>query len=175
STSALGTSTSSTTALGTSTGAGTTAAATGTTGALTSEEAGLSVANLPRPFSPDSPWSTAVTSAQISSDSQNLMRQAETRYGVVTLNGGATGSSALASNLETLQTHTVRLNKPLFINTTIWTDPIIPSAGGENVTLVCRQINLPPPRNNCGDGWNLPSLPIEQSAFPKPQYDGWMT
>jgi hypothetical protein len=131
--------------------------------------AGLGVANLTRPFAADSPWNTPVTNAALAPNSSALMHQATIRYGVVTTN------NLLANNLATLFTRARPIHKPLFINTAIWTDPIIPSAGGQSVTLICRQVNLPPPRNDCGDGWNLPSLPIESSSFPKPQYDGWLT
>jgi hypothetical protein len=159
------------------TGTTATTATTATTGApaaaggtaVANFAAGLGVANLTRPFAADSPWNTPVTNATLAVNSTNLMHQATIRYGVVTTN------NSLASNLSTLVTRQRPIHKPLFINTTIWTDPIIPSAGGPSVTLVCRQVNLPPPRNDCGDGWSLPSLPIETSAFPKPQYDGWLT
>ena len=57
--------------------------------------------------------------APLARKSTQLMKAAEFRFGVVT--------GQASQQLNTLTTRIVRITKPLFINTTICTDPIIPS------------------------------------------------
>jgi hypothetical protein len=120
--------------------------------------------DLTRPFSPESPWNTPVTNAPLAANSARLIALAEERFGVIQGN-----------SLEQVATGRRTIRSPLFINTRIWTDPIVLASGGGQTRLICRQVNLPPPNNECGDGWQVSSIPVPSSGFPKPQYDGWLT
>jgi hypothetical protein len=120
---------------------------------------------LTRPFAADSPWNTQILQAPIAGNSGALVSAAEFRYGVV----------QKGTSLENIRLGTRRLDKPVYINTRIWTDPIVLSTGGNQVEAVCRQINLPPQQNLCGDGWEVPTLSVPSTGFPKPSYDGWLT
>jgi len=62
---------------------------------------------------------------------------------------------------------TIVEHRGVFINTGLNSIPIYTTAGGVQTKLVCRQ--LPP---YCGDGRNVPSLPIPNGIFPQPRYDG---
>jgi hypothetical protein len=70
-----------------------------------------------------------------------------------------------------------RITKPLYINTEKWTPPVLDADVSNAVTtsLLCRQPNLPPPQNLCGDGYLVASLKIPPATAPYPQYDGWLT
>lgn len=132
---------------------------TSTTGTVAVRAAGQ------RPFSRESPWNTVVTDAAIDPKSSALIRSATLRLGV---NEG--------QNLDVVKTNRRVINEPLFINTDVWTDPVVDSQDqGVPTKIVCRQINLPPPNNDCGDGWAVSQLDIPADEDPVPENDGWFT
>jgi hypothetical protein len=134
------------------------------------------IASLGRPFAADSPWNTTVTNSPIASNSAKLIQLAKERFSVTSGNSVENIQTGLLGATGTANDDQNRgLSTTLFINTTIWTDPIVVSDGGNNVNVVCRQVNLPPPNNECGDGWQVSSLSIPTTGFPKPAYDGWLT
>lgn len=139
----------------------------GLTGTTSSDENGNdadSVAFL-RPFSPASPWNTRVDAAAVDPRSDRFMRQAKLRFGVKE-----------GQTLEALTTFQRRINEPVFINTERWTTPVVDSAdGGVPTRVACRQANLPPPNNDCGDGAFVKTLNIPPDVNPRPQNDGWFT
>lgn len=118
-----------------------------------------------RPFSPASPWNTRVDTAAVDPRSDRFMRLAKVRFGVKE-----------GQSLEALTTFQRTLNKPVFINTKRWTTPVVDGAdGGVPTRVACRQANLPPPNNDCGDGAFVKTLSIPPDANPRPQNDGWFT
>lgn len=133
-------------------------------GIAAASDPGEGLASLTRPFSAQSPWNTSVTNAPVAANSGHLIALAQERFGVVQGN-----------NLEQVTTGHRTIHSPLYINTSIWTDPILVSSTGQPTRLICRQVNLPPPNNDCGDGWEVHELPIPRTGYPKPQYDGWLT
>lgn len=145
------------------TGANTsTTATTGNDGAVTPRASGE------RPFSAQSPWNTRVDMLGIDPKSTMLIRAATARVGVV--------EGRSSTLLETVKTRRLTINEPLYINTTEWTDPVVDGANsGVPTKLVCRQINLPPPNNDCGDGWSVSEINIPADASPVPENDGWFT
>ncbi len=143
----------------------TTTTLTTSTVSTTNAQYGRTLATLTRPFATDSPWNRSIADSIEASNSAYLLREAEYRYGEV----------VKGNSLQNITTKQTRIDKPLFINTRVWTDPIVIAGGDNAVRLVCRQINLPPPHNACGDGWQISSLNIPVSGFPKPSYDGWLT
>jgi hypothetical protein len=112
--------------------------------------------DLDRPFATDSPWNTAASGQPTDADSASMIRLAQQRVGLV-----ATGDQAVP--------HTVRITdrRGVYIKTGLNSIPIYSTANGVETKLVCRQ--LPP---YCGDGRNVPSLPIPNGIFPQPRYDG---
>ncbi|MFL5847165.1 MAG: hypothetical protein ACJ762_21010 [Solirubrobacteraceae bacterium] len=129
-------------------------------------------ATLSRPFAPNSPWNTLVSSAEVDAQSNALLREARLRVGAVD-EGSGTG------------TKDVVLNDPLFINTRKWTVPVVDEVGGVDTPVYCRQPPLPPlpesrqsipdERALCGDGWAVDSLLIPPGESPHPAFDGWFT
>lgn len=144
----------------------TTATTAATTTAATTAATGAPRAAGARPFSAQSPWNTRVDTMSVQSRSSTLIQTATQRLGV------REGDS----QTDTVQTEQRRINAPLFINTKVWTDPVVDTQDdGVPTKVVCRQINLPPPDNDCGDGWAVSSLDIPADQSPRPQYDGWFT
>jgi hypothetical protein len=129
-------------------------------------------ASLTRPFAPNSPWNTLVTTAEVDPESTELLRQARLRVGSIDA-GTGTGTKDVA------------LNDPLFINTRKWTVPVVDEVGGVDTPVYCRQPPLPPlpeerqtipdERALCGDGWAVDSLLIPPGEDPHPEFDGWFT
>lgn len=129
-------------------------------------------ASLTRPFAPNSPWNTLVTSTEIDPESTRLLREARLRTGSLDA-GTGTGVRDFA------------LNDPLFINTRKWTVPVVDEVGGVDTPVFCRQPPLPPlpedrqtipdERALCGDGWSVDSLLIPPGEDPHPEFDGWFT
>lgn len=118
-----------------------------------------------RPFSARSPWNTRVDTMDVERRSATLIQTATQRLGV-----------RESGNQDAVRTEQRRINAPLFINTKVWTDPVVDAQDdGVPTKVVCRQINLPPPDNDCGDGWSVSSLDIPADESPRPQYDGWFT
>jgi hypothetical protein len=139
--------------------------ATSATGATTPSQSGAARAAGARPFSAQSPWNTRADALPVQSGSAALIRTATQRLGVK--EGRAQ---------DTVQTELRRINEPLYINTKVWTDPVVDTQDdGVPTKVVCRQINLPPPDNDCGDGWSVKTLDIPADERPRPQYDGWFT
>lgn len=139
-------------------------AGTGTVGTTTNGLTTTSAA-VARPFSADSPWNTKVNTLPLASNSSLLIQRATKRLGVIE-----------GDTLDTVKTNSRPLNKPLFINTAVWTDPVVDSADdGVPTKITCRQINLPPPNNDCGDGWAVSTIDVPAKEAPLPQYDGWFT
>ncbi|TIC79936.1 hypothetical protein [Nocardioides sp. GY 10127] len=59
-----------------------------------------------------------------------------------------------------------KVDDPLWINTTEWTDPVV--AGGVATEVTCRQ-------TSCGDGEGSITLDVPEDVDPDPEYDGWYT
>lgn len=111
--------------------------------------------SLVRPFADSSPWNQGVLGKSTDSKSATYMARANERVGLVETGTG------------TPRTQIVQNRTGVFINTNRWSIPIVTTRGGTETRLVCRQ--LPP---YCGDGKNVPSLPIPANASPNPSYDG---
>ncbi|HEY1539308.1 MAG TPA: hypothetical protein VGF63_07920 [Solirubrobacteraceae bacterium] len=119
-----------------------------------------------RPFSDASPWNRVIASASIDRRSAAMISDAQLRLGV-----------QQGSRIEDLTVKRRRITSAIYINTRKWTPPVLNAGAANAVTtsLVCRQPNLPPPNNLCGDGYLVPRLRIPPSSAPYPQYDGWLT
>lgn len=118
-----------------------------------------------RPFSEESPWNTRVDDLGPDPNSDRFIELAQERLGAVE-----------GSDLDSVATDTRRIRDPLYVNTQEWTPPIADSEDeGQTVQVVCRQINLPPPNNDCGDGWQVPNLQVPEDVSPFPENDGWFT
>ena len=111
--------------------------------------------SLVHPFADTSPWNTSVLGQPTDENSDTFMRLANQRVGLVE-KGNAPPQRTTITN-----------RAGVFINTDRWSIPIVTTASGTPTRLVCRQ--LPP---YCGDGANVPSLPIPTNASPNPSYDG---
>jgi hypothetical protein len=124
------------------------------------------VAAIDRPFSSSSPWNTSIASAPVDPRSNALIAAAQLRLGV-----------QQGTKVEALTLKRRLITAPLYINTVKWTTPVLDADAPNAVstTLLCRQPNLPPPDNLCGDGYLVPSLKIPPDVAPLPQYDGWLT
>jgi hypothetical protein len=118
------------------------------------------------PFSAASPWNAVIATSPPDPRSSSLIAGAQLRLGV-----------QQGTRLETLTTARRPITKPVFINTVKWTPPVLDADARNAVatTLLCRQPNLPPPLNLCGDGYLVPMLKIPPAIAPYPQYDGWLT
>ncbi|WP_354699409.1 hypothetical protein DSM112329_05125 [Paraconexibacter sp. AEG42_29] len=151
------------------TGAGTTTTGTGTGGTSTNEDGTIQQrAAGERPFSAQSPWNTRIDTLAVDSRSTQLIRSATARVGVEEGRG--------STQLETVQTRRRTINEPLYINTSQWTVPVVDGAdNGVPTKITCRQINLPPPNNDCGDGWSVSEISIPADEDPVPENDGWFT
>jgi hypothetical protein len=161
------------------TGAGTTAAGAATTTPGDATTAGATASTTPtaadssgfakavsRPFSDESPWNRVIASASVDRRSAAMISDAQLRLGV-----------QQGSRIEDLTVKRRRITSAIYINTRKWTPPVLNAGAADAVTtsLVCRQPNLPPPNNLCGDGYLVPRLRIPPSSAPYPQYDGWLT
>jgi hypothetical protein len=118
------------------------------------------------PFSASSPWNTSIVSAAVDPRSSALIAAAQLRLGV-----------KQGSIIESLSLQRRRITAPLYINTVKWTPPVLDADASNAVStsLLCRQPNLPPPDNLCGDGYLVSTLKIPPATAPYPQYDGWLT
>jgi hypothetical protein len=118
------------------------------------------------PFSASSPWNTSIASASVDPRSNAMIAGAQLRLGV-----------QQGTRVEELTVKRRLITAPLYINTLKWTPPVLDADAPNAVTtsLLCRQPNLPPPDNLCGDGYLVPTLKIPPAIAPYPQYDGWLT
>jgi hypothetical protein len=119
-----------------------------------------------RPFSSASPWNTSILHAAVDHRSNALIAAAQLRLGV-----------QQGSRVEALSVKRRKITAAVYINTEKWTTPVL-DADASNAgatSLLCRQPNLPPPDNLCGDGYLVSSLKIPPASAPYPQYDGWLT
>lgn len=140
-----------------------TATATGT--APIAADASSFAKAVSRPFSDASPWNRVIASSPVDSRSARMISDAQLRLGVEGV------------RIEDLTVKRRRITSAIYINTRKWTPPVLNADAADAVAtaLVCRQPNLPPPNNLCGDGYLVPRLRIPPSAAPYPQYDGWLT
>jgi hypothetical protein len=124
------------------------------------------VAAIDHPFSAASPWNTSIPSAAVDPRSNAMIAAAQLRLGV-----------KQGSRVEALSLQRRRITAPLYINTLKWTPPVLDADAANAVptALLCRQPNLPPPDNLCGDGYLVSTLRIPPAIAPYPQYDGWLT
>jgi hypothetical protein len=119
-----------------------------------------------RPFSSRSPWNSSVLHAAIDGRSSALIAAAQLRLGV-----------QQGSRVEALSVKRRKITAAVYVNTQKWTTPVLDADASNAVTtsLLCRQPNLPPPDNLCGDGYLVSNLKIPPATAPYPQYDGWLT
>jgi hypothetical protein len=106
-------------------------------------------------FNDSSPWNKRIDTAHVDPNSDDMIRLAHERVGV--LEEGTTGALTTTRDM---------VDEGLYINTTRWTVPVV--AGGRPTSLVCRQLV-------CGDGANTTVLNIPDDVDPDPRYDGWYT
>ena len=106
-------------------------------------------------FNDASPWNQRIDTLRVDPKSDQMIKFAQERVGVVELPG---------SNTTVIQRNLV--DDGLYVNTFRWTVPVV--AGGRPTKLVCRQLV-------CGDGSNTTTLSIPDDIDPDPRYDGWYT
>lgn len=106
-------------------------------------------------FNDASPWNRRIDTIRVDPASDDMIRFAHERVGVIERPGSNT-----VTRVRTL------VEDGLYINTVRWTVPVV--AGGIPTSLVCRQLV-------CGDGANTTVLNIPTDVDPDPRYDGWYT
>lgn len=106
-------------------------------------------------FNDNSPWNKRIDTARVDPRSDDMIRYAHERKGVIEQPG-----------VDNLTTSRNMVDEGLFINTVRWTVPVV--AGGRPTSLVCRQLV-------CGDGADTTVLNIPDDVDPDPRYDGWYT
>ena len=105
-------------------------------------------------FNDSSPWNRRIDTARVDPNSDQMIRYAHERLGVIE----GPGSTQIQRR--------DMVDAGLYINTTRWTVPVV--AGGRPTSLVCRQLV-------CGDGEDTTVLNIPDDVDPDPRYDGWYT
>jgi hypothetical protein len=115
-----------------------------------------SLVSLPSFFSASSPWNTPIRGGRVARRSQEMLRLASIRRGVVESEDGR------------VRVEDRRVREGLYVNTVRWTTPIVTDAGGRETKVFCRQ-------TDCVDSASLRTLRIPPDVDPDPRFDGWLT